>query len=60
MSDHGDCPEVGDPLGAAISQVIASIFEALPTDCPARKAALTVAIQSHTRIAELLKQPRLN
>jgi hypothetical protein len=55
-----DLPEVRDPIGAAISQLIASIFESLPTDSPTRRAALAATIQCHTRVAELLKQPRLN
>src|ERR1700756_3404433 len=43
-----DLPAVRDPLGAAIGQIIAHIFEALPTDCAERKAALTVAIGCHS------------
>jgi hypothetical protein len=52
--------EARDALGVAIGQVIAAVFEALPADCAERKAALTVAIEAHTRIATLLRQPRLN
>jgi hypothetical protein len=55
-----DLPEVRDPLGMAISQVIAHIFEALPADCAERKAALTVAIEAHSRIATLLRQHSLH
>jgi hypothetical protein len=54
-----DIPEVRDPLGVAISQVIAAVFEALPTDCAERKAALTVAIECHRRIAALLHRRAL-
>jgi hypothetical protein len=45
--DEGDelRPEV-DSLGAAVSQVIACVFEAPPTDCPERKAALCTVIES--------------
>jgi hypothetical protein len=60
LGEADDLPEARDPLGVAISQVIACVFEALPADCAERKAALVTAIEAHTRIAALLKQPRLN
>jgi hypothetical protein len=34
-----ELPEARDPLGVAISRVIARVFEALPTDCVERKRA---------------------
>jgi hypothetical protein len=55
-----DLPEARDALGVAISQVIACIFEALPTDSGERKAALCTIIEAHTRIAALPGRPRLN
>jgi hypothetical protein len=56
-----DLPEARDPLGMAISQLIAAVFEALPTDCAERRAALCTVIECHTRIAALLNpQQRLN
>jgi hypothetical protein len=55
-----DLPEVRDPLGVAIGQIIACIFQELPMDGPERRAALTVAIECHSRITVLLRQPRLN
>jgi hypothetical protein len=51
--------EPRDELGYAFSKVFWHIFAELP-DCPARAAALTATIQCHTRVAELLKTPRLN
>jgi hypothetical protein len=53
-------PEARDPLGVAISQVIACIFEELPADCAERKAALCTIIEAHTRITALLRQHSLN
>jgi hypothetical protein len=38
-----------DPLGVAVGQVIACIFEALPTDCPERKAGES----THRRLCRL-------
>jgi hypothetical protein len=55
-----DLPEVRDPLGAAIGQIIAHVFAELPIDCVARRAALAATIQCHARVAELLRTPRLN
>jgi hypothetical protein len=55
-----ELPEVRDPLGAAISQVIACVFEALPTECPERKAALITVIEAHTRLRSLLTRHALN
>jgi hypothetical protein len=55
-----EVPEARDPLGVAISQVIACIFEELPADCAERKAALCTIIEAHTRVAALLHRPRLN
>jgi hypothetical protein len=52
--------EARDALGAAIGQIIAHVFAELPIDCVARRAALTVTIQCHSRVAELLRTPRLN
>jgi hypothetical protein len=58
--EANDPPEVRDPLGAAVSRVIGCIFESLPTDCPARRAALCTVIECHTRVAALLRQQWLN
>jgi hypothetical protein len=56
-----ELPEARDPLGFAISQVIACVFAALPTDCAERRAALVTAIEAHSRIAALLNpRQRLN
>jgi hypothetical protein len=55
-----DLPEVHDELGAAIGQIIAHVFAELPIDCPERRAALCTIIECHTRVAGLLRQPRLN
>jgi hypothetical protein len=46
-----ELPEARDPLGVAISQVIACIFEELPAECAGCKAALCTIIEAHTRIA---------
>jgi hypothetical protein len=55
-----DLPEARDPLGLAISQVIACIFEALPTDCAERKAAISLVIECANRVAPLLRRHSLN
>jgi hypothetical protein len=59
VTDTDDEPaepiEVRDELGLAISAIIAYIFESLPHDCPARRLALTATIETHTRIAALLR-----
>ena len=36
---ESEFPGEADPLGAAVAQVIAAIFEALPVDCAERRAA---------------------
>jgi hypothetical protein len=59
-TDFEPWPAEPDPVGAAISQLIACIFEAIPVDWAERKAALVTAIEAHTRIAALLGRPRLN
>jgi hypothetical protein len=60
MDEPAEPIEARDELGALIGQIIAYVFAELPTDCAERKAALVTAIEAHTRIAALLRQPRLN
>jgi len=60
QSDEVDeVPAVHDPLGVAISEIIAHVFTALPVDCPERRAALCTIIEAHTRVAQLLRKPNL-
>jgi len=56
-----DLPEVRDPLGLAVSQMLAHIFEALPMDCVERRAELVTVIECHNRLGVLLsRHQRLN
>jgi hypothetical protein len=48
-TDELPWPAEADGVGAAVSQLIACVFEAFPTDCPERRAALCTVIEAHTR-----------